>query len=164
MNHQMAGVKRGIALLPAIFIAVPRFTGLHERRSRMKYQYKTATGNHEIEVDEQFYDALIALDAKEKNSDRKHSRRRPVSLESMDYEGQLFSDGTDILGDLIQMENYERLHTALAGLTPNQQALIKQIYFQGIAPSEIARRDGVNNSAISMRLALAHKKLEKFLK
>jgi len=129
----------------------------------MKYQYKTATGNHEIEVDEQFYDALIALDAKEKNSDRKHSRRRPVSLESMDYEGQWFSDGTDILGDLIQTENYERLHTALAELTSDQQELIEWMYVKNEKIVDITRSIGVSHVAIINRLSRVHEKLKKLL-
>ena len=130
----------------------------------MKYEYINATGKTEIEVDEQFYDILVALDREEYNSDRKHSRRHPLSLEDAEYEGEWFSDGADLLGDMIRAESYERLHAALAQLTPSQQALIQQIYFEGVAPSEIARRDGVDKSAISHRLALAHKRLKKLLK
>jgi RNA polymerase sigma factor (sigma-70 family) len=130
----------------------------------MKYEYKTATGRQAIEVDERFYDILIELDADEKNSDRKHSRRWPVSLESAGYEGEWFSDGTDITDGLIQSESREQLHAALLRLTPEQQNLIEQVYFKGIAPSEMARSDGVTKSAVSMRLALAYKRIKKFLK
>ena len=130
----------------------------------MKYEYITVTGKHKIEVDEQFFDILLTMDRAEYNSDRKHSRRHPISLSSANYDGDWFSDGSDILRNLIQAENSERLHAALAKLTQDQQTLIEQIYFMGIASSEIARRDGVGKSAISMRLALAHKRLAKFLK
>jgi len=73
----------------------------------MKYTYITATGKIEIEVDEQLHEILIGLDNKERNSDRKHSRRNPISLESAVYEGEWFSDGADILGDLIRTEDIE---------------------------------------------------------
>ena len=130
----------------------------------MKYEYINATGKTEIEVDEHFYEILVALDREEYNSDRKHSRRHPISLEGAEYEGDWFSDGADLLGDMIRAETHERLHAALGQLTPDQQTLIRQIYFEGVAPSEIAKRDGVDKSAISHRLALAYKRLKKLLK
>lgn len=130
----------------------------------MKYEYINATGKTEIEVDEHFYEILVALDREEYNSDRKHSRRHPISLEGAEYEGDWFSDGADLLGDMIRAETHERLHVALGQLTPDQQTLIRQIYFEGVAPSEIAKRDGVDKSAISHCLALAYKRLKKLLK
>jgi len=54
----------------------------------MKYEYINATGKTEIEVDEHFFDILVALDREEYNADRKHSRRHPLSLEGVEYEGE----------------------------------------------------------------------------
>ena len=34
----------------------------------MKYEYVTVTGTNEVEVDEQFYDILLALDREEYNA------------------------------------------------------------------------------------------------
>ena len=113
----------------------------------MKYEYKGTTGNTEIEVDEHFYEILVSLDREEFNSDRKHSRRNPISLEGVEYEGEWFADGTDLLGDMIRGEESVRLNDALALLTPDQQELVQQIYFDGVPPSEIARREGVDNSS-----------------
>ena len=129
----------------------------------MKYEYKTATGRHEIEVDEQFYDILFAMDMEEKNSDRKHSRRRPISLERADYEGEWFSDGTDILGGLIHSESFERLRAALAELTPEQHALIERIYIKNEKITDIAQAIGVSHVAIIDRLKRIQKKLKKSL-
>jgi len=64
------------------------------------------------------------MDNEEKNADRRHSRRYPISLESCDYEGEWFSDGTDLLADLIEKESYSRLRAALKELRPEQQLLI----------------------------------------
>jgi len=120
-------------------------------------------GSHEIEVDEQFYGVLLALDRKEFNSDRKHRRHNPISLSNTDYDGEWMEDGTDILGDLIRVDGDKQLHAALTNLTHDQQALIKQVFFEGVTPSTIAQRDGVDKSAISHRLALAYKRLKKLL-
>ena len=130
----------------------------------MKYEYKGTTGNTEIEIDEHFYEILVSLDREEFNSDRKHSRRNPISLEGVEYEGEWFADGTDLLGDMIRGEESVRLNDALALLTPVQQELVQQIYFDGVPPSEIARHEGVDKSAISHRLDRVHKRLKKYLK
>ena len=129
----------------------------------MKYEYITATGKTEIELNEQFYEILITLDKEEYNSDRKHSRRNPQSLEDADYEGEWFSDNTDLLGDLIRTESCERLNKAILQLTASQQVLIQQIYFEGALPSEIAKQEGVDKSAISHRLNRIHKRLKNIL-
>ena len=129
----------------------------------MKYEYINATGKTEIEVDERFYEILVALDREEYNSDRKHSRRHPLSLEGAEYEGEWFSDGADLLGDMIRAESEARLHAALGQLTPDQQALIHAVYFGGVPVTEYAKREGVDHSAISHRLQTIYKKLKKFL-
>ena len=129
----------------------------------MKYEYITATGVVAIEVDEQFHDLLIRLDREEYNSDRKHSRRYPISLENAEFEGTWFADATDLLGDLIANESYGKLHAALAELTPEQQSLIDKIYFEGKKIIEIARADGVTEAAIRNRLKKIYARLKKFL-
>ena len=128
----------------------------------MKYEYIGATGHAEIEVDKHFHDILTALDREEYNSDRKHSRRNPVSLERPEYEW--LSDGVDFLGDLIRAESYARLNAAILQLTLGQQKLVREIFFENIPPSQIARRDGIGKSAISHRLNRIYKQLKKLLK
>ena len=129
----------------------------------MKYEYKGATGNTEIEVDEQFFDILVSLDKEEFNSDRKHSRRNPLSLEDTEYEGEWFADGSDLLGDLIRAESNARLHAVLLRLTADQQTLVDRVYFKNEKIVDIARRDGVSHVAILDRLKRIHKKLKNYL-
>jgi len=130
----------------------------------MKYTYATVTGNQEIEVDEGFGEVLLAMDMEEANSNRKHSRRRPVSLDSADYDGEWFADDVDLLGDVVRKESHESLQAALMQLTHEQRSLIKQVYLDGVHPSTIAIREGVTKSAISHRLALACKRLVKIIR
>jgi len=126
----------------------------------MKYTYTTATGTTEIEVDAHYHDLLISMDREEYNSDRKHSRRYPISLERCSYEGEWFADGTDILGDLIRAENYGQLQAAILQLTPEQRTLIEQIYIQNKRIIEIAQADGVTEAAIRNRLKKIYDRLK----
>ena len=48
----------------------------------MKYQYQFNNETIIIEVDEKDYEVLLSLDKDEYNSNRKHIRRYPVSLDS----------------------------------------------------------------------------------
>ena len=126
----------------------------------MKYEYKGITGNTEIEVDERFYDILIALDNEEFNSDRKHSRRHPQSLEDADYEGEWFSDGTDILGDMVTEDAIRR---NISCLSERQQYLVQKICLDGWKYSEIAALEGKDESAIRHATERAKTKIKKFL-
>ena len=57
----------------------------------------------------------------------------------------------------------ERLHTAIRQLSPDQQAMIRAIYFDGVSVNDYAARMGVTQSAISHRLQTVKKKLKKLL-
>jgi len=129
----------------------------------MKYEYITSTGKVVIEVDEQYHDLLVAMDREEYNSDRKHSRRYPISLENAEYEGEWFDDGTDLIGDLITNESYANLRSALAELTQEQQSLVDQIYFEDKKIIEIARADGVSEAAVRNRLKKIYDRLKNIL-
>ena len=129
----------------------------------MKYAYITATGKTEIEVDEQFYDLLITMDHEEYNADRKHSRRHPIALDAVGYEGLWLSDNADLLGDLIRAESHDRLRAALQKLSPEQQMLIKRIYFKNEKIVNIARMEGVSEAAVRNRLKKIYARLNKIL-
>ena len=101
---------------------------------------------------------------KHSRSDHKYSHYKPVSLESMDYEGEWFSDNSDFLSDLIQAEDVTRLHTAISKLLPEQQTLIKRIYFNNEKIVNIAVTQGVSRPAISQRASTILRNLKKFLK
>ena len=129
----------------------------------MKYTYTTATGKIEIEVDEHLHKLLTTLDTDESNSNRKHSRRHPISLGNTRYEGKWLSDETDLLGDLIRTGDVELLKAAMSQLPIDQQTLIREVYFEDMPPSIIAKREGVDKSAISHRLDRIYKKMKKIL-
>jgi len=128
----------------------------------MKYEYKGVTGNTEIEVDETWSAALLELDRLENNNDQTETRRH-ASLEAFNLDGTLLPSDEDVPLEYELKERDAALIEAIRQLSTDQQALIKQVFFEGIAPSEIAKREGVGKSAISNRLDRAYKQLKKLL-
>jgi len=128
----------------------------------MKYEYKSITGKIEIEVDEQFFEILVSLDREEYNSDQRETRRH-ASLEAFNLDDALFPSDVDIPAEVEQKERDAALETAIEKLKPEQQALIRAVYFDGVPVTEYAEREGVDHSAISHRLRTIYKKLKNLL-
>lgn len=57
----------------------------------------------------------------------------------------------------------EQLHKAIAALSPEQQILLRQVYFECIPQKEIAEREGVSTVAIHNRLERILARLKKSL-
>lgn len=89
--------------------------------------------------------------------------RRHVHLDALDPEDKHISDGTDVLADLIKKEEYERLYVAIGKLQPQQQELLRQIFWEGVKQKEIAERDGVSERAITGRMKKIYAALKKSL-
>ena len=128
------------------------------------YRYHFSNGETVfIEIPDDWGEILIDLDRQEYNNNHKETRRH-YSLEGKVYEGMdyavedpgleaLFADSTD----------EERLRAAIQKLAPDQQAMIRAIYFEGVSVNDYAARMGVTQSAISHRLQTVKKKLKKLL-
>ena len=128
------------------------------------YRYHFSNGETVfIEIPDDWGEILIDLDRQEYNNNHKETRRH-YSLEGKVYEGMdyavedpgleaLFADSTD----------EERLRAAIQKLDPDQQAMIRAIYFEGVSVNDYAARMGVTQSAISHRLQTVRKKLKKLL-
>lgn len=128
----------------------------------MKIKYKFANESIEIEVSEDWGNILIDLDRLEYNVNQKETRRHAL-LSSMDYEGEVFADDTDIEADTINTEEFTQLGAAIKKLKPIQQSMVQAIFFKGISVSDYAAQEGVDHSAISHRLKTVYKKLKTFL-
>lgn len=130
----------------------------------MKVTYKFANGERcNIEVDERWSDELAELDRLEYNANQRESRRH-CSLDSMDYEGELFADGTDVLSDFLKRQDAERLGAAMDSLLPRQKELLQKVFYEGLSIAGVAREEGVGESAVRDRLTRVYKKLNKYLK
>ncbi|MDR0531135.1 MAG: hypothetical protein LBG83_03610 [Oscillospiraceae bacterium] len=124
----------------------------------MKYIYQNATGKTEIEVDEQFHDLLIAMDREEFNSDRKHSRRYPISLESCEYEGEWFGEKHNSIEESESAVQWEQ---ASAALTDLQRICFVEVCLNGRTQQEVADQLGIAQQGVDRHIKAAKKKLQK---
>ena len=129
----------------------------------MKIQYKFVNETISIDVPDDWGEILIDLDRQEYNNDHKETRRH-YSLEGKVYEGMDYAVEDPGLEALFAgPTDEERLRTAIQKLSPDQQAMIRAIYFDGVSVNDYAARMGVTQSAISHRLQTVKKKLKKLL-
>ena len=97
------------------------------------------------------------------NSHQRETRRH-VSMDALDPEDKHLTDGGDILQELIKREGYEELYAAIRKLQPQQQELIRQIFWEGMKQKDIAAGDGVSERAITGRMKKIYAALKKSLR
>ena len=126
----------------------------------MKITYEFVTGEiSEVEVDEHLGGMLLDLDRQQYNNDQKEARRH-VSLDGMDYEGELFASAEDTEGEAERREDMARLYSAMEALSPSQRELVKKVYFEERKIMDIAREEGVSHVAVRDRLERIYKKIK----
>ena len=130
----------------------------------MRVRYEFVNGEfEEIEVDDSLGALLVDCDRQEYNNNHKETRRH-YSLDACQFEGADFAVEDEALDALFaEPTAAERLHTAIAKLKPEQQRLIRAIYFEGVSVNDYARMEGCTQSAISHRLQTIRNKLKKLL-
>ena len=128
------------------------------------YRYHFSNGETiSVEIPDDWGEILIDMDRQEYNNNHKETRRH-YSLEGKVYEGMDYAVEDSGLEALFAgPTDEERLRTAIQKLAPDQQAMIRAIYFNGISVNDYAARMGVTQSAISHRLQTVKKKLKKLL-
>ena len=129
----------------------------------MKINYKTADGKIiELEVADDvgnFY--LESIDAEKKNNRRNSRPDRHSQLSTFSYEdARYFSDGTDLLADLIDSEAVGHV---MSLLTDRQQYLIRKCFIEGWSYSDLAALEGVDESAIRHAVNRAKNRLKKVI-
>lgn len=138
--------------------------GLRKENGRMRIEYEFVTGEvSEIEVEDSIGEVLLDFDRQEKNNDRRETRRH-MSLDGMDFEGEWFVSAEDTEGDVLYRDDMGRLAGALGALSPEQRRLVLKVYFKGMRVADIAREEGVGESAIRDRIRRIHKKMKKYMK
>ena len=128
----------------------------------IKYEFNDGTTS-EIEVTDELYALHLELVQQEKRNHWKETRRH-ISLNYLTENGIDFEDkAADSLSAYIRREDDERIHNAITTLLPEQQALIKKIFYEGKTITEIAKAENVGKSAIANRLTRIYLKIKKFL-
>lgn len=74
-----------------------------------------------------------------------------------------FPSDVDVVQDILKAEDNERLYSAITKLEPRQQKLIQQVFFEERGYTDIARSEGLDESAIRHATTRALKKLKNFL-
>ena len=130
----------------------------------MKIKYEFVNGEtSEIEVDDSLGELLVDFDRQQYNNDHKETRRH-VSLDGMDYEGELFTSVEDTERELLRREDTARLMEAMEALSPSQRELLLKVYFEDQRIVDIARAEGVTKQSVHERLKRAIHKLKNFLR
>ncbi len=126
----------------------------------MKITYEFVTGEvSEVEVDERLGGMLLDLDRQQYNNDQKETRRH-VSLDGMDYEGELFVSAEDTERAVEHREDMARLYSAMEILSHEQRELVEKVYFEERKITDIAREEGVSHVAVRDRLERIYKKIK----
>ena len=129
----------------------------------MKIKYEFVNGDtREFEVEDSLGALLVDMDRQEYNVNHKETRRH-VLLSAIDPADRYLAAETDLLQDLIDEEDHERLMAAIARLQPQQRALLYRVYWKGEKQKDIAAGDGVSESAITGRMKKIYAALKKFM-
>lgn len=128
----------------------------------MKIKYEFSNETVEIEVEDRWADVMLELDRQEYNANHRETRRH-CSLDALNLDDSFLPSGTDVESDYIRQAEAERLHAAIAKLSPRQQYLIRQVYFENRSYADIARQEQRDRSTIRKATDAAVKKLKNFL-
>ena len=127
------------------------------------YVYATATGNVEIEVEEEWVTVLEEYDRLERNNQQTETRRH-CSLEALNLDEGLLPCDVNIEADFVKKEDYAKLYAAIEQLKPNYRCLIEEIYIKGRKLVDVAAEKGVHHTTITKTLKRALEHLRKNLK
>ena len=86
-----------------------------------------------------------------------------LQQDAFNLDDALFPSDDNVEAEVAVKDENRRLHAAIAKLSPRQQYLIRQVYFEGRKYTDIAREEGVDRTAISHATDRALKRLKKFL-
>jgi len=129
----------------------------------VKITYRFADGHmEELEVEPEVAETIKELDRQEYNNNQNESRRH-VTFDASEELAWLAVEDQRLARLLGGVTDEQMLYDAIGELNPKQQELIFLVFFKNISISEIARRSGVSQPAISQRVKTAIKKLKELL-
>lgn len=126
--------------------------------------YKFCDGTiSQVEVSDELYIVHEQLVLEEKRNHKRETRRH-VSLNYLNDKGIDFEDTySDPLTALIKSESKVKVEKALAILSDKQRQLVKNVFFDGMTLTAIAKQEQVSQQAISKRMSVIYKKLKTIL-
>lgn len=94
---------------------------------------------------------------------RKETRRHQSLDKSLEHGFDIADSSADTYEQAERKERTDKLYKAIALLSPEQQKPLRQVYFEYIPQTEIAKREGVTKKAINNCLARILARLKKYL-
>ncbi len=116
-----------------------------------------------VDVSDEFYSVYRDLEKTDELSDRKYSRRTQSLERSVENGWDVADPDADVAVIFEKKENDSKLYEAVFALPPEQQTLIKTVFFHRIPQQYIATQEGVSRFAINKRLTRILRKLKKVL-
>lgn len=129
---------------------------------KIKFVFNDGTVS-EVEVPDELYLQYSLLEHRESLIERKETRRHQSLDKSLELGFDIAVSKINIEDKAENNELIERLHKAILKLKPQQQKLIRRIYFYDEKMSDIAREEGVDASSVRHRMQRALKRLKKIL-
>ncbi len=128
---------------------------------KVKYEFADGTIS-EIEVNDEFGAYITASRREEENYERKTRYHCPVSLDSLEFEGDAFADDTySPECSVILAEEERRVQEFLLTLTPKQKERVEKL-MDGETITEIAQEEGVAYLTVWDSIELVKKKAKTF--
>ncbi len=128
---------------------------------KVKYEFADGTVS-EIEVNDELGAYITASRREEENYERKTRYHCPVSLDSLEFEGDAFADDTYSPERSVMLaEEESRVRELLQTLTPKQKERVEKL-MEGETITEMAQKEGVAYLTVWDSIELVKKKAKTF--
>ena len=112
---------------------------------------------------EEVYRGFLIFEYKSKCVDRKETRRTQSLDASLTNGFEVTDEDADVHLAVLRKMTCEQVRKAIQKLEPQQQWLIKEVFFNGRKQADIARELGVGKTAVRNRLQKIFEKMQKSL-
>lgn len=132
----------------------------------MKIKLKDNDGRviQEVEVDDAFGEWYVEEERKQENAERKHRYWVTVSLDSLQYEGEWFTDPDPTPAEQCEiLEEEKRVAEFKKTLTPTQLRRLEMLE-DGMSEREIAKADNASKTSVHETIEQIKKKHREFFR
>lgn len=132
----------------------------------MKIKLKDNDGRviQEVEVDDAFGEWYVEEERKQENEERKRRYWVTVSLDSLEYEGEWFTDPNPTPAEQCEiLEEKKRVAEFKKTLTPTQLRRLEMLE-KGMSEREIAKADDASKTSVHETIEQIKKKYHEFFK
>lgn len=132
----------------------------------MKIKLKDNDGRviQEVEVDDAFGEWYVEEERKQENAERKHRYWVTVSLDSLEYQGEWFTDPDPTPAEQCEiLEEERRVAEFKKTLTPTQLRRLEMLE-DGMSEREIAKADNASKTSVHETIEQIKKKHREFFR